>query len=205
MRESDEHSLPAWVTETLRHPVSAAASRRSAIMERVRKEPLPRVLSAPMRASRWSRRGLLTPIGGAAVMAMLLGVVSLRGVDALINRTAFETGVNILGDSVVPTRDYGVRSDSIGARFLDTLRIVEFMLQGASVRSASVIGDFNAWQRGATSLTPDANGRWRTRVLVPRDAVIYAYVVNDAQLVSAAPLTRHLSAPAAKRSTGDSI
>jgi hypothetical protein len=60
----------------------------------------------------------------------------------------------------------------------DTLRIVEFVLRGADVGSAAVVGDFNAWQSGATALHRDADGAWRARVLVPQDVVRFAYEVK---------------------------
>ena len=70
-----------------------------------------------------------------------------------------------------------------------TLHIVEFVLRGGAVRSADVVGDFNEWRRGATPLHRDANGTWRTRALVPRDALRYAYVIDDARIISPPPLT----------------
>ena len=63
------------------------------------------------------------------------------------------------------------------------------MLRGGVSRSAVVVGDFNGWQRGVTPLHPNANGEWRTRALVPRDALRYAYVVDEKRIVSAPPLT----------------
>lgn len=205
MREREQEQLPAWVVGALQRSVSSAASRRSAIMDRVRREPSPRVLSAPMRASRWSRRGLLTPFGGATMAALLMAALALRGVELRGRGEPFESSVLVLRDSVVPVRE-GAHPDSLRERLLDTMRVVEFVLHGASVRSASVVGDFNAWQRGATALARDTNGDWRARVLVPRDVVQYAYVVNDAQVVPARPVRgAFMGVPAALRTTPDSI
>ncbi len=210
-RESRDPQLSPWVLDTLRAPVVSAASSRSAIMDRVRCESAPRRLRAPMRASRWSRRGLLSPFGGMAVLAMLVVLVSVRRLDQRHVGSLIETSAIILGDSVVPLQDVdfgGLRSgnartadvsgeaaarrDSVvarlGGRLLDTLRVVEFVLRGPAVRSASVVGDFNAWRRGVTMLAHDSGDTWRARVLVPRDALRFAYVVNDAQWISAAGL-----------------
>lgn len=155
-----------------------------------------------MRASRWTRRGLLTPFGGMTLVALFFAAISLRGLDERHGSVALETASLILGDSVVPVHEGSVRADTLGERLLDTLRVVEFVLRGPSVRSATVVGDFNAWERGATALTRDSDDTWRARVLVPRDALHFAYVVNDARIVNAAPLH---PAPSASRSIPDSI
>ncbi len=204
MREPDEQ-LAAWVRQSLRQPVVSTASRRAAIMDRVRAEPARRAFSAPMRASRWGRRGLLTPVGGVAIAAALMAMLSLRDVEQRHWNRALEGAALMLGDSVVPHAG-AASSDTVGSRLLDTLRIVEFVLRGPSVRSAMVVGEFNAWQRGATTLTPAADGAWRARVLVPRtatrDALRFAYVVNDAQVVRMSPVR---PASDSRASSSDSI
>ena len=99
--------------------------------------------------------------------------------------TGFETMTRILGDSVVPLPAAPL-SDTMKShepRWLDTLHIVEFVLRGPSIRAASVLGDFNRWQRNATPLVSDGHGNWRARALVPRDALAMAYLVNDLELV----------------------
>ncbi len=213
MREPAEHSISSWVVSALRTPTNGTTAQRVAIMERVRREPAPRRLSAPMRASRWSRRGLLTPFGGMSVFAMLVAVVSLRALEQRDVRGvgALQSSIFIRGDTVVPANDAGhagvgrrdgTHADSIAERVMDTLRIVEFVLRGPAVRSVAVIGDFNAWRRGATTLALGDDGAWRARVLVPRDALRFAYVVNGAQVVSPPPPRR---APSAHRMTPDSI
>ena len=91
----------------------------------------------------------------------------------------------ILGDSVVPTRIESASS----TRWLDTLRIVEFVLRGPAIQHAMVLGDFNQWRRGATPMVESIVGHeWRARVLVPRDALATAgkaaVLVNEASLVT---------------------
>ncbi len=203
MREPREHLTP-WVRDALRHPASSSASQRSAIMDRVRREPAPRLMEAPMRASRWMRRGLLTPMGGMAMVAAMVAMITLRGVERHSAVGGLVGSALILGDSVVPHAHTSgaARADTLGERLLDTLRIVEFVLRGPEVRSASVVGEFNAWQRGATALAHEGDGSWRARVLVPRDALQFAYVVNDAQVVPARAVRE---TPSTRASSADSI
>jgi hypothetical protein len=103
--------------------------------------------------------------------------------------SAFTT---IMGDSVVPLT--AAQHDSAGdGRWLDTLRIVEFVLRGPGIREAAVLGEFNHWQRGATPMVASMVSSmephdWRARVLVPRDAlqtvVRAAYLINNRRIVS---------------------
>ncbi len=215
MREPNEPVLSSWVVHVLRNSASGAAPRsaaqRAAIMNRVRHEPAPRVLSAPMRASRWTRRGLLSPVGGAGLAAVLMAMIWMRGLQP--PHAGFEASALVRGDSVVPVRDArgawngrgDTTGDTLGARLLDTLSIVEFILRGPTVHAATAVGDFNAWRGGATTLTYATDGTWRARVLVPRDALRFAIVVNGTQLVAAPLVAAPLLRQSAVRIIPDSI
>ena len=180
-------SLPGWATDALRAPVTSGADSRNRIMHAVRRLPAPRRLTAPaaaVRASRWFRRGSLTGAGGVLLTAMLAFMVSVHRGDQLAAMARVQTSVRVLGDTVVPSVG---APDSLGARLLDTLRIVQFAIRGPHIDAAEVIGTFNGWRRGSTMLTSDAAvdgdstaGEWRTRVLVPRDALDFAFVIRDA-------------------------
>jgi len=180
-------ALPAWAREWLSAKAESRPIARAAIMERVRALPAPQRaasrLSPSMRRTRWSRRGLLTPFGATAmagVLGLLLCVRSLTSLGAAgAPATGVTTAVWVIGDTVVP---------SLGLRgtIRDTLRIVTFALRGEGVRSAAVVGDFNAWRNDSTRLVRQADGSWTARVIVPRDAVRYDFVVNDEPLRGAA-------------------
>ncbi|MES2522798.1 MAG: hypothetical protein V4617_08890 [Gemmatimonadota bacterium] len=184
-------SLPAWAQSLLLEPVPSRSAARSAIMERVRRESAPRrtavvartQLSAPMRPSRWNRRGLLTPFGTAALASLLALVVGIRGigsVDSMANTSMTNTitaSATVLRDTVLPVASPSLQ-DAFRAGLRDTLRVVELVLRGPDVQDASVVGDFNAWQRGATAMQRRADGAWYAQVIVPRDVVRFAYVVN---------------------------
>ena len=184
MRDPIDSALPEWVGEALREPVTSQASSRARIMDAVRGLPAPRRMSAPMRPSRWMRRGLLSPVGSilatAAMAMVMLARVSTPGAGV----SDLVTVTRILGDSIVPAS-----GSATSGHWLDTLRIVEFVIRGSSVHAAAVIGDFNQWRRGATPLASAGGNEWRARVLVPRDALQMAYLVNDAQIIPADPLS----------------
>lgn len=156
-------------------------------MRLVRAAPPPRRHTAPMPASRWLRRGLVSPVHSFVSLALLavalLSHVPPNGVSA----EGVHAFARVIGDSVVPTQSAWRAGPP--ARWLDTLRIVEFVLRGSSVHAAAVLGDFNRWKRGATQLVAVGNHEWRALALVPRDAVRVAYLVNNRVLLTGEPLT----------------
>jgi hypothetical protein len=210
-----DETLPDWADALLRAPTASRPAARAAIMDAVRREPRPRMrprmpmraLVPSMRVPRWPRRGLLTPVG--ALVAMLFAAtVSLQSVRSWqatgSGHTALHTAAYILGDTVVPVAPDAARG-TVGQVLHDTLRIVEFVLRGPGVRSAAVVGDFNAWRHGVTRLARGADGTWRARVVVPRDVVRFAYVVNDAELGTPPPHAGTGASPARARVRLDSI
>lgn len=184
MRDPIDSALPEWVGEALREPVTSQASSRARIMDAVRGLPAPRRMSAPMRPSRWMRRGLLSPVGSILATAAMAMVMLTRVATPGAGVSDLVTVTRILGDSIVPAS-----GSATSGHWLDTLRIVEFVIRGSSVHAAAVIGDFNQWRRGATPLASAGGNEWRARVLVPRDALQMAYLVNDAQIIPAEPLS----------------
>lgn len=194
-------ALPPWAVLEMRRPVSSTTAARAAIMDCVRREPLPKQLSAPMRASRWSRRGLLTPVGVVALLVTAFATLSIRRAD-LRESGVFANAAYVIGDTVLALHHRATSVHRVADALLDTMRIVEFVLHAPSVRSVVVVGDFNAWRRGASPMHRDADGAWRTRALVPRDALRFAYVVNNARVVAPAPMPVVRTMP---RSSPDSI
>ena len=179
--------LPGWVVNALREPMDSRSESRSRIMMAVRALPAPRRHAAPMRPSRWLRRGLLSPAGSimAITVVALVGLLRMNTGGAAL--ADIVTVTRILGDSVVPRHV----TPSVGgeSHWLDTLRIVEFVIRGSSVRAAAVLGDFNQWRRGGTPLIANGRHEWRARALVPRDALNVAYLVNGSQVI---PITSAL-------------
>ena len=190
-------SLPGSAIDALRAPVESRAESRAGIMRAVRRLPAPRRLTAPasaVRASRWFRRGSLTGAGGVLLTAMLAFMVSVHRGDQLAVMARLQTSALVLGDTVVPAIG---TPDSLGARLFDTLRIVQFAIRGPRIDAAEVIGSFNGWQRGSTAMASTSSNadEWRARVLVPRDALDFAFIVRDAsetpmreRFIPAAPL-----------------
>lgn len=189
--EPFESALPSWMRDSLRDTRDDVSSNAmtenvmTAVRAEARRSRGRRVPSMQRRFD-WRRRGVLSPVGGMLTTLMLAAVVMLRidvGHSDSLRATAYQ---QIIGDSVVPASPTAEHE----GRWLDTLRIVELVLRAPGVRTASALGDFNQWQRSATPLARVATAEWRTRVLVPRDALPdasrMAVLVNDRELVPAA-------------------
>jgi len=198
MPDPNPTMLPDWVTDALHEPVPSTPAARARIMDAVRSSARPRRVAAPIRPSRWLRRGLLSPVGGLITTAVMTLALLLRigPRDGLLHRSVSEiqTAAMVLGDSVVPTSTPRMADTlATAARLLDTLRIVEFVIRGSSVHAASVLGDFNGWKRGATPMISAGRDEWRARVLVPHDVLAsslnVAYLVNQSRVIPAAETT----------------
>lgn len=180
----DSDSLPDWMRDALGAPVASRADARAAIMAAVRAMPARRV-AAPRMAhgvSRWRRRGALTGMGGALVTAVLALMLTVRHGEELTWRAAVQAEALVRGDSVIPVAG-SVNGDSlvarVGARLLDTLRIVDLALRGPHIGQA-VITVADARVQASLVRTSAGAEEWHARALVPRDMVALRVVVDGA-------------------------
>jgi hypothetical protein len=184
MRDQD-NQLPAWTADVLREePVSNPAAR-ARIMDVVRTMSPPRQVTPPMRRSRW-RRGVLSPAGSAAATVLLLLAGSIRlGGDYLLG-SSFEQSAIIVGDTIVDRVVAGRSPGALHDTIRDTLRIVEFVVRGRGVESVNVSGEYDGWNAVALQ-KGSSDDAWRARLVVPRDALRFAFLVNNERRVPAAP------------------
>jgi hypothetical protein len=112
----------------------------------------------------WLRRRTLqvSPISGVALAASVAAVFFLAG-NALQIRREGSSGV--------------ARASSIAP---DTIHIVRFVLRDPGARSVTLVGDFNAWTRGATRLVRTRDdGTWTVSVPLERGRHEYAFIVQQ--------------------------
>lgn len=133
--------------------------------------------------SRWRRRGALTGMGGTLVTAVLALMLTVRHGEELSWRAAVQAQALVRGDSVIPVIGETAHSDSliaqVGARLLDTMRIVDLALRGPQIGHARItVAD----ARVQASLVRTSAGaeEWHARALVPRDMVALTLMVNGA-------------------------
>lgn len=199
----DHDGVPSWVVESLQAPVTSRAEARTRIMQQVRGVPAPRRLSIPLvqRASRWRRRGSLTGLGGALLTAMLVLAVSVQRGDQQATAMRLQPTAMVLGDSAVPVRGADSLAAVLSGRWLDTLKVVEYVVRGSdvrrvivqravrstgAVRSQAAVSMASRDQRivpfQPAQLTRVSAHEWRVRALLPRDAIAVSFTVNDVTL-----------------------
>lgn len=178
MSESMERDqLIERVRETLRAAPAAQPDPRA--VARV----LSTVWAAP-RPAGWRRLldGWRMPVVsrlGAVAMAGVALVVGILGRGALTPGAGPADPVASVG---TPTGEFPVQfaANAAGERLIPT----QFILDDATARRVSIVGDFNEWKPGATPLTRLANGVWTATVPLVEGRHVYAFVLDDTLFVA---------------------
>lgn len=67
----------------------------------------------------------------------------------------------------------------------DTVRVVRFVFVDSAARSVAIVGDFNAWNKGATQLVPTGHrGSWTVSVPLTLGRHEYAFIVDGTRWVA---------------------
>jgi hypothetical protein len=104
----------------------------------------------------------VSPIAGIALAASVAAVFFLAG-NALQIRQQAESDV--------------ARASSTVA---DTVHIIRFVLRDPGAESVALVGDFNAWTKGATRLVRTRDdGTWTISVPLERGRHEYAFIVKE--------------------------
>jgi hypothetical protein len=127
--------------------------------------------------------------------ALLTMAVGLRQADQRALAQRLRPAVIVVGDSAIPVRGADSLAAIMSGRLLDTMKVVEYVVQGRDVRSARVqhaIRDTRGPETAGRAsrrapfepaqLLRVSDGEWRVRALLPRDAVAVAFQVNDVVL-----------------------
>ena len=123
----------------------------------------------------WRRAGAF----GALAAAGLIAAVWMHGGNALAPTVATTraTTTTTIGSPALPRRvDTRLTRDAEGM----TLRTVQLVLRAPGARTVSVVGDFNAWDAHANTMTRDPeSGLWSHSVALRPGRHVYAFVVDD--------------------------
>jgi Glycogen recognition site of AMP-activated protein kinase len=182
----DDKALLERIGAYLRAPERVGEDFSVRVMERIRViaiEPGQVNNPAPVQ-SWWTRPRILTlsPLAGLAMAASIAVVVAL-GTLAAASLTD--------GNRPAVAANTVVNSPGPNSRMVDTVHLVRFVLMAPGAKSVSLVGDFNAWVKGATALEQTGReGVWVASVVVPSGRHEYAFVVDGNRWVSdpAAPV-----------------
>jgi Glycogen recognition site of AMP-activated protein kinase len=160
------------IAAALRTPEKLNASFENRLMGKVRTEG---PVLYPARAShvswwRTERVFRLSPITGLALAAGISAVIALSGVAI---------GARISTNSSSTSR---TALSPVGR---DTVQLVRFVFVDSGASSVQLVGDFNAWTRGATQLNRSgAPGVWAVSVPLMPGRHEYAFIINGSRWVA---------------------
>jgi hypothetical protein len=165
------------VRETLRADQAAQPDARavarvlSTVWAAPRPSPWRRMLDA-WRLPTFSRLGVLATAAATLLVGVLVG-------DSMVKRAPVAEPMAASG---VPTGEYPVQfaTNVAGERLVPT----QFILDDATARRVSIVGDFNDWKAGDTPLTRLANGVWTATVPLTAGRHVYAFVLDDTLVVA---------------------
>ena len=133
-----------------------------------------RVMTA-VRATRtvWWRRGVtVTPVRGFAMAASFAGLVVLGTLGA--------TG-------------WFDRAPAVAVVAADTVHLVRFVLVAPDAEEVALVGDFNGWSRGTTTLVQTGEaGVWSVSLPLEAGRHEYAFVVDGERWIPDPMATRHV-------------
>jgi hypothetical protein len=179
----DDQAFAERIAAPLRAPEHAHPSFEKRLMDRVRMEG-PALYPAPGASPAswwWTKRVFeLSPMKGLAFAAGVAAVVALSGIAV---------------GTRIGNRDAEVaRAISPTAR-PDTIQLVRFVFVDARATSVELVGDFNEWTKGSTTLRlSGAPGVWAASVPLTPGRHEYAFIVNG---------TRWVADPLAVKSSDD--
>jgi hypothetical protein len=176
----DDKALLERIGAYLRAPERVGEDLSVRVMERIRViaiEPGQVNNPAPVQ-SWWTRPRILTlsPLAGLAIAASIAAVVAL-GTLAAASLTD--------GNRPAVAANTVVNSPGPNSHMVDTVHLVRFVLMAPGAKSVALVGDFNAWEKGATALEQTGQeGVWVASVVVPSGRHEYAFVVDGNRWVS---------------------
>jgi len=180
---ADDAAFADRIAAPLRAPERAHPSLEKRVMDRVRMEgPALYPQGGDSHESWWWTKRVFefTPLTGLAVAAGVTAIVALSGV-AIGTR---------IGD-----RSKDVARITAPVAKPDTIQLVRFVFVDAKASSVELVGDFNEWTKGSTSLKlSGAPGVWVAAVPLQPGRHEYAFIVNG---------TRWVTDPLAVKSSDD--
>jgi hypothetical protein len=161
------------IASALRAPERAHQSFEKRLMDKVRAEG---ATLYPVRATlqtSWWRRERVLRISPIAALALAAGISAIIAVSSVS----------------IASRLSGGRTPSVAAvqpaPATDTVQLVRFVFVDPRASSVQLVGDFNEWTKGATSLKlTGAPGVWAVSVPLSAGRHEYAFIVNGTRWVA---------------------
>jgi 1,4-alpha-glucan branching enzyme len=118
-----------------------------------------------------------------------LGAMAMAGVTLVLGGLAGRALIAPAGEPAEPTTAMGSPTGEFPVQLAassgsERLIPTQFILDDATARRVSIVGEFNEWKPGATPLTRLRNGVWTATVPLTEGRHVYAFVLDDTLLVA---------------------
>ena len=162
-----ERIAPALRAEERAHP-----SFEKRLMDKVRAEGpalYPEAAGTPRSWWRRERELRVSPLAGLALAAGIGGII-------VVSSVAIGSRISSRSDALVTTAQATQR---------DTVQMVRFVFVDPSAATVELVGDFNEWARGTTTLQRSgAPGVWAVSVPLSPGRHEYAFIINGSRWVA---------------------
>ena len=176
MKDAHEDPADAAFAQRIAGPLRGAERLDATFDARVMSavHAIARERTAAAATAHWWQRGRtvrVTPLAGLALAAGLAAVAVLGAA----------TGYSVARSDARGAVAVAPAASAPAAPVADTVHVVRFVFMDREARAVALVGDFNAWTKGATPLVEGAqNGAWTATVTLPPGRHEYAFVVERA-------------------------
>lgn len=171
--QAEDAALVKRIAAPLRVPEHLDPSFVERLMEKVRMEgPALYPVRGSSDVSWWRTQRVvrLSPIAGLALAAGITSVIALSGIEI---------------GSRISSHSSNAPQATLSSVQRDTVQLVRFVFVDSGAASVELVGDFNAWTRGATELKRSAApGVWAVSVTLSPGRHEYAFIINGSRWVA---------------------
>jgi len=161
------------IAASLRTPERVDPSFEKRLMDKVRIEGAQLYPGLGSPDASWWRRTRVVRLSPLAGMALAAGIAGIIAVSSFAIASRISAPANNVAQNVQP------------AAAPDTVQVMRFVFVDSRASTVELVGDFNAWTRGSTSLKlSGAPGVWAVSVPLTPGRHEYAFIVNGTRWVA---------------------
>jgi len=172
-QSAEDAAFVERIASALRAAERAHQSFEKRLMERVRVEGATLYPGRATPQTSWWRRERVLRISPIAGLALAAGISAIIAVSSISIGSRLRSGGTQSVAAIHP------------APATDTVQLVRFVFVDPRASSVQLVGDFNEWTKGATSLKlTGAPGVWAVSVPLSAGRHEYAFIVNGTRWVA---------------------
>ena len=161
------------IAASLRAPERVNPSFETRLMDKVRIEGAQLYPVLGSSDTSWWKRERVVRLSPLVGMALAAGIAGIIAVSSVVIGSRIGAPIDKVAQSVQP------------AATPDTVQLMRFVFVDSRASTVELVGDFNAWTRGSTTLKlSGAPGVWAVSVALTPGRHEYAFIVNGTRWVA---------------------